>query len=115
MVEYNVNYIIISSLLSSSPGEPRKFIVVGGVVSLQSDVDGPGSMTAARQQLPWGCGISLHHFNIFSVTYFNEIIVPVLIVQHNTWLSKVSSAKKKKKNWFDSRLVQTKILLLLML
>ena len=110
MVEYNVNCIIIMSLLSSSPGEPGKFIVVGGVVSLQSDVDGPGSMTVTRQQLPWGCGISLHHFNIFSVAYFNEITISVLIVQHNIWLSKMSSAKKI---WFDTRLVQTKINLLL--
>lgn len=98
MVECNVNYIIITSLLSSSPGEPRKFIVVGGVVTLQSDVDGPGSMTVAWQQLPWGRGISLHHFNILSVAYFNEVTVSVLVVQHNIWLSKMSSAKK---NQFD--------------
>ena len=96
MVECNVNYIIITSLLSSSPGEPGKLIVVGGVVSLQSDVDGPGSMAVSRQQLSWGCGISLHHFNILAVVYFDEVTVPVLVVQHNIWLSKMSSAKKNR-------------------
>ena len=94
MAEYNVNCIIITSLLSSSPGEPRKFIVIGGVVSLQSDVDTPGSMAVAWQQFPWGRGISLHHFNIFSVAYFNKIAISVLIVQHNVWLTKMSSVKK---------------------
>lgn len=91
-----VNCIIITSLLSCSPGEPGKFSVVGGAVTLQCDIDSPGGMAVAWQQFPWGHGISFHHLNVLSITYFNEVTIPVLIVQHNVCLMKMSSAKVTK-------------------
>ena len=48
----------------------------------------------AWQQFSWGCGISLHHFNVISVADLDEVTVAVLVVQHNVSLTKMSSKIK---------------------